>query len=405
MQTINMEILSQKELVHPAQIKSSQNEKANTGIKFYIYAVAFAALLSAVGILWDISWHESIGRDRFLTPPHILIYLGAIFGGAFSAIQVLYNTFTATEKTKGSFVKVWGIFYASLGSLFCIWGAIAMLTSAPFDNWWHSAYGLDVKVFSPPHALLLLGIFFLEFGGCISICKYLNLANPSDKSLRILQVLFVIAASSLLCLIYTISNPVIKIRAMRGALFYQTVAAISLLILPALSRSLRMKWGMTAIAVGYFILQASVNWILQMFHAEPKLGPILTHTTHFQPEMFPMLIMIPAIFMDLVMLKSKSNDWMKSFFLSLIFVLLMVAIQYPFSGFLLQSPHSRNWFFGGDAWFFGAPPDSPYRFKFSPTDIQKPLRFIVGIFGAVIIGTIISRISLRWGNWMLRIQR
>jgi hypothetical protein len=400
-----MEISNQTAPLQTFSIKTNDAKTEQPGIKLYIYVVTLAALFSAIGILWDISWHASVGRDRFLTPPHILIYLGAIFGGLFSAIQVLYTTLTIKKQNRGSYVKVWGVFYASLGSLFCIWGAIAMLTSAPFDNWWHSAYGLDVKVFSPPHALLLLGIFFLEFGGCVSISKYLNLAKPTDKSLRLLRILLVIASSSLLCLIYTISNPVIKIRYMRGALFYQTVTAITLLILPALSRSLRMKWGMTAIAIGYFTLQATVNWVLQIFHAEPKLGPILTHTTHFQPAMFPMLIMIPAMFMDLVMTKSKSNDWMKSGLLSLIFVLLIVAIQYPFSGFLLQSPHSRNWFFGGNAWFFGAPPDSPYRYKFSPADVQKIPRFAVGIFIAIIIGTIISRISLRWGNWMLRIQR
>jgi hypothetical protein len=400
-----MEITNQKVVPTVTYVKFGKNEGKKNSIKIYIYAVALAALFSAVGVLWDISWHASIGRDQFLTPPHILIYLGAIFGGLFSAIQVLINTFGTPPEKKGSFVKVWGIFYASLGSLFCIWGAIAMLTSAPFDNWWHSAYGLDVKVFSPPHALLLLGIFFLEFGGCVSICKYLNLANPSDKSLRILRVLLVVASSSLLCLLYTISNPVIKIRYMRRDLFYVAVTAITLLILPALSRSMRMKWGMTAIAIGYFTLQATVNWVLQIFPAEPKLGPILTHITHFQPAMFPMLIMIPAVLMDLVLLKSKSSDWMKSFFMSAIFVLLIVAIQYPFSGFLLQSPKSRNWFFGGDAWFFGAPPNSPYRFKFSPTDIQTFPRFAIGIIGAIVIGTIISRISLLWGNWMLRIQR
>jgi len=32
-----------------------------------------------------------------------------------------------------------------------------MLTSAPFDNWWHNAYGLDVKIVSLPHSILALG--------------------------------------------------------------------------------------------------------------------------------------------------------------------------------------------------------------------------------------------------------
>ena len=48
-------------------------------------------------------------------------------------------------------VRFWG-FRAPLGAWVAIWGAFAMLTSAPFDDWWHNAYGLDVKVLSPPHS-------------------------------------------------------------------------------------------------------------------------------------------------------------------------------------------------------------------------------------------------------------
>ena len=46
-----------------------------------------------------------------------------------------------------------------------IWGAIAMLTSAPFDDWWHNAYGLDVKIVSPPHMVLAAGIVAVEILG------------------------------------------------------------------------------------------------------------------------------------------------------------------------------------------------------------------------------------------------
>ncbi len=49
-------------------------------------------------------------------------------------------------------------FRAPLGAFIAAWGGIAMLTSAPFDNWWHNAYGLDVKIVSLPHTLLILGI-------------------------------------------------------------------------------------------------------------------------------------------------------------------------------------------------------------------------------------------------------
>src|SRR5438445_3610513 len=162
---------------------------AKARIPVYIYAVSLASLFTVIGILWDISWHRSIGRDKFLSPPHILIYLGAIFAGLFSGVQVLWNSFRPTEAIKSSQVRVWGIFYSSLGALFCIWGAIAMLTSAPFDDWWHNAYGLDVTILSPPHTLLGLGMLFLQFGACVGVSKYLNAGETGREGL--LRVLFI----------------------------------------------------------------------------------------------------------------------------------------------------------------------------------------------------------------------
>ena len=56
---------------------------------------------------------------------------------------------------------------APLGAWVCIWGAIAMLTSAPFDNWWHNAYGLDVKIISPPHIVLAVGMIGIVLGAML----------------------------------------------------------------------------------------------------------------------------------------------------------------------------------------------------------------------------------------------
>ena len=49
-----------------------------------------------------------------------------------------------------------------------------MLTSAPFDNWWHSAYGLDVEIVSPPHVLLIGGILAVQLGVLILILGCMN---------------------------------------------------------------------------------------------------------------------------------------------------------------------------------------------------------------------------------------
>src|SRR4051812_5995681 len=303
------------------------------GIPLYVYAVSLASILTVAGVLWDISWHTSIGRDKLLSPPHLLVYLGAVFAGLFSGIQVIWNTFKGTAERKKGLVKIWGIFYSSLGGLFCIWGSIAMLTSAPFDDWWHNAYGLDVVILSPPHFLLALGMLFLQFGACVSTGKYLNrLAGEgnyqkeeSAPQQQILRVLFVIAAASLLCMVCTLFTEYVDRRIQHTALFYQVTTAIALLLLPLFGRVLRIPYGMTAVAIGYFFIAGFANWILQLFPATPKLGPILNPITHYQALQFPLLLFIPALAMDVVMRKQYTNDWKNAAFISILFVLLLFA--------------------------------------------------------------------------------
>lgn len=394
-------------LTQPAAPAKTRGMATAAAIPVYIYAVSLAALLTIIGVLWDISWHKSIGRDKFLSPPHILIYLGAIFAGLFSGLQVLWNSFYRPAASKATLIRVWGIFYSSLGSLFCIWGAIAMLTSAPFDDWWHNAYGLDVKILSPPHTLLAMGMIFLQFGACVSICKYLNAGarGETQVNMGVLRVLFVIGAASLLTMVYTLFTDYLHVRGMRAPGFYVIATVVSLLLLPAFGRALRFKWGMTAVTGGYFLLVAFSNWILELFPAEPKLGPILTHITHFQPAQFPALVFIPGLVMDLIMAKSKANDWVKALYMSLAFVGLLAAIEYPLSGFLVESPAARNWFFSADTWYYAFSPDAPHRYHFMPRDVATIPQLLTGLIVAAGLGWLCTLLSLRWGKWMQTIQR
>ena len=133
-----------------------------------------------IGLQWDISWHESIGRDSLWSPPHIVIYLGGILGGAASGLIVLKATFGKDKKLKDGSVSFWG-FKGPIGAWVSIWGAIAMLTSAPFDDWWHNAYGLDVEIISPPHTLLALGFFSIIIGTMLIILSRQNTADEGNN--------------------------------------------------------------------------------------------------------------------------------------------------------------------------------------------------------------------------------
>src|SRR5215471_15598081 len=142
-------------------------------------AVLVGGTFIAIGILWDISWHRTIGRDTFWTPAHMAIYFGGLLGGLTCGWLVLRTTFLATQQQKAAAVRLWG-FRGPLGAWVTIWGALAMLTSAPFDNWWHDAYGVDVKILSPPHTVLALGMWATVLGALMLILREQNLAPPGQ---------------------------------------------------------------------------------------------------------------------------------------------------------------------------------------------------------------------------------
>jgi len=114
-------------------------------IPWTIWCMFAGIACGLVGGQWDISWHLSIGRDTFWTPAHILIQLTGVLVGMACGYMILTATFGGDTAIQSRSVKIWG-FRGPLGAFIATWGCIAMLTSAPFDNWWHNAYGLDVKL-------------------------------------------------------------------------------------------------------------------------------------------------------------------------------------------------------------------------------------------------------------------
>src|SRR5215475_5675347 len=148
-------------------------------VPWLVWANAIASICIATGLYWDISWHETIGRDSFWTPAHLLIQFGALLGAFGSAWVIMRTTFGGDSEARANSVNVLG-FRAPLGAFIAAWGGGAMLTSAPFDNWWHEAYGLDVKIVSPPHTLLILGMRAVSVGILFLILAAMNRAAGDE---------------------------------------------------------------------------------------------------------------------------------------------------------------------------------------------------------------------------------
>src|SRR5271156_5528203 len=143
-------------------------------VPWYAWCGALAVTSASIGGAWDVSWHRSIGRDTFWTAAHMAIYACGVLAAIICGYLMLVNTFgRSSSSLRAASVNVLG-FRAPLGAFIAAWGGIAMITSAPFDNWWHAAYGLDVKVVSPPHTLLILGIRAVSVGILFLILAAMN---------------------------------------------------------------------------------------------------------------------------------------------------------------------------------------------------------------------------------------
>ncbi len=381
-------------------------------LSWYLRSVVLAAASITVGLVWDISWHMSIGRDTFWSPPHMAIYLGAIVAGLASGWVIFRTTFAGGAAERSAGVRVWGL-RGPLGAFYCSWGAGAMLTSAPFDDWWHNAYGLDVKILSPPHVVLGFGIIAIHMGAMLTALVEQNrseAAPDADGDLhrrRRAWRRFAFAFSSGLFLSIVglfIYEDTIRVF-MHSSICYQVACGLFPSLLAATARGSRLRWPATTAAAIYTALGLAMLWILPLFPAEPKLGPVLQPITHLVPLEFPLLLLPPAFAIDLLMrLEARLSEWRLAAALGLGFLVVFLAVQWPWADFLM-SPASRNWIFATNAFpYYRSPHSNGARYLFARWD-GGPLALARGLAWAAVFSIVSARLGLMRGAWMRRVQR
>jgi hypothetical protein len=364
-----------------------------------VMAAALGATSIVVGLLWDISWHRSIGRDTFWTPAHMAIYLGGLVAGLAAAALVLRASF-GPPGAAASAVSV-GPFRGPLGAWLMIWGAVAMLASAPFDDWWHNAYGLDVKIVSPPHAVLAAGMFGIVAGAMLLAVSVQNRSSTDGASgWRLLHlyasgVLLTLAASFTLEYTFPLHQ--------HSGLFYEVAAGIFPFFLLAGAISGRGRFPATFAALVYMGLMGAMDWILPLFPAEPRLAPIFNPITRMVPFSFPLLLVFPALAMDFVLARwGREKDGRLAVAFGLVFLGVFLLVQWPFASFQM-TPLSRNWFFVGDRyWSYWFHPESPGRYVFS---VQPERLGAARLFVAAVLAIASARAGLALGRALSRVRR
>ncbi|MGA2712171.1 MAG: hypothetical protein ABSG41_03615 [Bryobacteraceae bacterium] len=369
-------------------------------IPWYIWLSVAGVTSAMIGVHWDIAWHRSIGRDTFWTPAHIAIQLCGVIAGITCGYLILWTTFTHSQLRVAS-VNVLG-FRGPLGAFICAWGGFTMITSAPFDDWWHNAYGLDVKILSPPHVVLAIGMVAVEIGALVLIAARMNRA--AGKSRRSLEWLFLYVASMILVALLVLVLEFTHRIFLHTAIAYRSICILTPIVLAIASRTTGLRWAATIVTAIYTVFLLGLLWILPLFPAQPKLGPVLHEVTQFIPSGFPLLVLIPAFVLDLVWPRmARWQKWQQAVVTGALFLVVLVAVEWPFGDFL-QSPAARNALFGSIYYDYNQSPQGyAATYRFVPFETASEFRSGMAIaLGCSIVS---MWLGMSAGDWLKRVRR
>lgn len=385
--------------------RTLQPSASRSSLRWITPLIVFGAACITFGVLWDISWHSTIGRDTFWTPAHMVLYMGGTLSGCLAGWLAIEATFLKRDSWRGLSVNLYGG-RAPLGAWVCIWSAIAMLTSAPLDDWWHSAYGLDVKILSPPHSLLALGMYGIATGVVMLVAAQRNRAAAAGQGSE--GALWVVVANAIQLalssvMLIELSFPNVQ----HTSTFAMASAAMYPGFLVAAARHAPVRWSATKVALGYMLILGSMVWVLPLFHAEPKLAPIFNRVDHMVPPSFPLLLVVPALAIDLVFAAlRRRTHWawtpVRIVSAALLFVGLFLSTQWYFSIFLI-SPASGNAFFAGHGRFFSYLGNLDFAGRFMRLT-EHPLTSSAVAWSAL-IALASTTVGLGTGSFLSRIRR
>ena len=363
--------------------------------------LVLATTLVAIGLTWDISWHLTIGRDTFWTPAHLIIYLGGAMAGFVAGWMAIRSTFLGGATDRAETVRLFGA-RAPYGAWIVIWGAAAMLISAPFDNWWHDAYGLDVKIISPPHVLLFLGILSIRLGVWLIALREQNRVAAAPAA----RWLFIWVGAMVEGLVGGIFLSEFLYNREHSAGYLLLASAVLPPALAAATRASKLRWSATALAAMFLLYHCVLIWILQLFPGSPKLGPIYNPVTHMVTPPFPQLLIIPALAIDLGRRWLRTvTAWKQDLALAALiaasFVALFFPAQWVFATFQL-TPTANDWFWaGGHHWGYNVQAGAPRLTEFWGPVGWTPAQ----LAEAALLAFATSLAGARLGTWMTKVVR
>jgi hypothetical protein len=259
-------------------------------------------------------------------------------------------------------------------------------------------------ILSPPHVVLILGIFVMGFGGLVLTTSQMNLSIGDIRKKLDWTLLY--SGSLLFTLLFMLSLEYLGDQTlMHSAIYYRVLGMIAPVVLVGIARASGGRWAATTVAAIYTALWLAGNWIFPLFPAQAKLGPVFTPVTHMIPLGFPVLVLPGAMILDLVFnrLTGHGDNW-KAVFGGIGFLAASLVTNWPFAYFMM-SPYARNRIFAMNEFGYNMLP-SEYHLAWTLRAYEKTrAEFWIGLLIALVATILSARIGSLWGNWMRQVRR
>ena len=276
--------------------------KLDTLLTRMVTSALFNAVLAGV---WDTWWHGAIGRDTFLEPPHILLYVAVVF----AIILGVYGYYKTRD-------KIWK------------WLAILLVLvplSAPFDEIWHRIFGVEAistvwAIWSPPHIALIAAIT----GSLIILLPLIK----KDNNFRARRFFGGLCLAAILTLLVFLTAPLDPTGPYKVLGFYGT-GIMSLFIVGIMLISSKWLHGVAraTFMIIIFLLLSSMGWFGE------DLSPNVIISPHDHPPNWLAVfsLLVPAVFVDFVS-RRKIPLWL----IGGLAGLLWAGILYGFSSMFFE---------------------------------------------------------------------
>ncbi len=147
------------------------------------FVILLGAMITTLGVSWDIQWHSFVGRDRTLIPPHEMMLGGILLSGVVALIAVLVETLWARRSLLPDAYSTSfnDLFHSSLGAYIAGFGALDAAIGFPLDAYWHSIYGIDVSIWAPFHIMILAGAAMVPLGAAYMLLSAAHLVAQERR--------------------------------------------------------------------------------------------------------------------------------------------------------------------------------------------------------------------------------